>query len=72
MVNKRKRKKEKMVKNQFRCRILGRNWDKSLKRDLTRPPRSKSGWIETRDVNIVYENLKSENSEDYGRFMDSG
>jgi hypothetical protein len=57
-------------------RILGRNWDKSLKSfppcysqlplltDFT-SPHSKSGLKLVCKVNIVYGNLKSENFQDY-------
>ncbi len=60
-----------------RGRILGRNWDKSLKSfppcysqsplvtDFIPPPPSKSGLKLVCYVNVVYGNLKSENSKDY-------
>ncbi len=61
-----------------RGRILGRNWDKSLKSFLPchsqsllltnlnppTPPLSKSGLKLVCNVNILYGNLKSENSQD--------
>ncbi len=59
--------------------ILGRNWDKSLNfplcysqspqiTDVLPPsPLSKSGLKLVCDVNIVYGNLKSENSQDYAQ-----
>jgi hypothetical protein len=61
----------------YKGRILGRNWDKSLKSfphcysltDFTPPPPPptprKSGLKLVCNVNIVYGNLKSENSQDY-------
>ncbi len=62
-------------------RILGRNWDKSLKnfhpcysqspllREITPPPppRNKNGLKLVWNVNIVYGYLKSENSQDYAQ-----
>jgi hypothetical protein len=61
-------------------RILGRNWDKSLKSfppcysksplmmDFTPPPPlRKNGLKLVCNVNIVYGNLKSENSQDYAQ-----
>jgi hypothetical protein len=60
-------------------RILGSNWDKLLrvfllaihchlyKRILSPPPLSKSGSKLVCIVNIVYDNLKSENSQDYAQ-----
>jgi hypothetical protein len=58
---------------QNRGRILGHNWDKSsllftLLTDFTPPPPlhlRKSGLKLVCNVNIVYGNLKSENSQDY-------
>ena len=60
-----------------RGRILKRNWDKSLKsfaihshlykRILLPFPLSKSGLKLVCNVNIVYGNLKSENSQDYAQ-----
>jgi hypothetical protein len=66
-----------------RGRILGRNWEKSLKSfspcysnsqspqltDFTPspPPLSKSGLKLVCNVNIVYGNLNSENSQDYAQ-----
>ncbi len=63
-------------------RILGRNWDKSLKSvppcysqsplltEFSPPPSLEKKWFETglyNNVNIVYANLKSENSQDYAQ-----
>ncbi len=59
----------------YRRRILGRNWDKSLKSFASfysqsplvtnfTPPTSQSG---LKPVNIVYGNLKSENSQEYAQ-----
>jgi len=63
-----------------RDRILGRNWDKSLKsfppcysqspllKDFTPPsPLSKSGLILVCNANIVNRNIKSGNSQDYAQ-----
>jgi hypothetical protein len=64
-----------------RGRILGRNWDKSLisfppcyLQSVTStngfyspPPLSNSGLKRVCHVNIVYGNLKSENSQDYAQ-----
>ena len=62
-----------------RGRILGRNWDISCKSfppcysqsppqtDFPLPHLSKSGLKLTCNVNIVYENLKSENFQDYAQ-----
>jgi hypothetical protein len=64
-----------------RGRILGRNWDTSLKifppcysqspllMDLTPPPPSQQKWFETGvcNVSIVKGNQTSENSQDYPR-----
>ncbi len=62
-----------------RGRILGRNWDKSLKSfppcyslsplitDFTLPPLSKSGLKLVCNVNIVYGNFKSKDCQDYSQ-----
>ncbi len=76
-----------VCKSRFECnpvtrgRILGRNWDKSLKSippcclqstlltGFTLTPFEKK-WFELKlvcNVNIVYGNLKSENSQDYAQ-----
>jgi hypothetical protein len=64
---------------QHRDRILGRNWDKSLKRippcysqsplltDFTPLSFGKSGLKLVCNVNIVYGNLKYENTQDYAQ-----
>jgi hypothetical protein len=60
----------------YRGRILGRNWEKSLrsfphshlyKQILLPPPPSKSGVKLVCNIKIVYGNLKSENSQDYAQ-----
>ena len=58
-----------------RGRILGRNWDKSLKSflpcysqsPLLTPPLSKSGLKLVCNVNIVHGNLTSANSQEYAQ-----
>jgi hypothetical protein len=50
-----------------RDRILGRNWDKSFPSCYYFPPLSKDGLQLDCNVNILYGNLKSENSQDYAQ-----
>ncbi len=70
-----------LVGVEVQSRILGRNWDKSLKSFpscysqsplanrfySSSPPPQKSGLKLVCSVNIVYGNLKSENSQDYAQ-----
>jgi hypothetical protein len=65
----------------YRGRILGRNWDKSLRSfppcfsqsslltDFTpHPPSERKSWLKlVCNLNIVYENIKSESSQEYAQ-----
>jgi hypothetical protein len=57
----------------YRGQILGRNWDKSFNSfplTIHSPPLSpeKKKWFDTGlKCNIVYGNIKSENTQDYGQ-----